>query len=344
VFLSPRVIDQRGFDELASQLRAAVDEARRQAAALTDAAQQAAPLARAGQDAARNHQSAVAVLGKLLLALNARVKEVDELLALADRRASELRAIEQSATSSAESALAAFQSRLSLAADEAVSRVESRLAEALQRLDACITGDGDRPGLAPLVDDAERLKDGLNTAASRLERALGASVEQAVTLKDARAEAGVSILRLREVSDEASMLLAPLITAAGKAARVNKELHAELDAAEQAHARAGSTGRQLTALLERASQAQQELTRWDALLNGAAGRAELPAPLAKIVGEFRRGIAQDLAKMAGAMSLIAKRAETTVQPGPEGTPEIVIRVGGSERAGAPGDRDAVESR
>jgi DNA repair exonuclease SbcCD ATPase subunit len=338
-FLTPRVVDQRLFEDFAGQLRELAAQADARAAALSEATSRAEAAARSTQESTRQHRAAVEVLGKLLHALNARTTEVDGLIRRADERLAAASVAEQ---------------RLALTAEKVTAEFERKFTERLEALGRAGAADG----VAALVEDAERVKDQLHAAArrladvcgqagadadamearlARLQEHAGLLVEQtgaaAESLKqqiDAADSLGaVAFQRINEAADAA----APLENLLGSCARADDSLRESLQRIDGAREASAGIAQQLASLIHRADVSREELRAWSGVLEMASGTGPLPQPLEKIAREFRTSLAQDLAKMASAMSLIARRAETTIRhgSGADASPEIVIRVAKDQR-------------
>lgn len=303
VFLSPRVLDTRAFDEYASRLRAMAHETDTKAAALAELIDRAQSAAQTGAESARRHAAAVPALTRLLQALGERTREVEHLLGRAEQR---------------------------------LIQVNDATDAALHRLDDAAAGHP----LAQLTDDAERVKDQLTLASRRV----GELKEHASELIESLAAHAAEARLAQEKSDEASERLESATRQAAAhaaaAAAATRALAAMLADAQKARDAAGSVARDLGALLSRAQDARADLDAWRALLcpadHVAADRpATLPGPLQRIADEFRAVISQDLAKMAGAMNLIAHGARASVKMN-AGAPEIVIRAASSPELSRPG--------
>lgn len=319
------------FEDFAGQLRALAAEADAKASALLEAAARAEAATRQTNESTRQHRAAVEVLGKLLHALNTRTTEIEGLLARAERQRAE--------TENASNALNENARRIS-------EEFETRFRERLESL-----GSGESAcRIAELVDDAERVKDGLHSAVRRLadlneqaradtdaaearlervETRTSALIERSEsTAKSLKSQieaaddlGSVAFQRINEAADAA----APLESLLGACARVDESLKDNIQRADRARESSAGIAQQLTSLLHRADAAREEMRSWSAVLDSASRVSSLPAPLENIAREFRTSLAQDLSKMAGAMSLIARRAETSIRQGPDATPEIVIR-------------------
>ena len=340
MFLSPRVVDQRTFEELGAELRALAADADTRAAALRQALANSEKQLRTGEDSARQHRAAVEVLGKLLNALKGRTEEVEALIRRADERLNAASAAESSLAAAATSALADFDRRLE-------ARIESALSSRAGQ------------NLRTLVDDAERVKDELAHVSRRAEeqRSRADETEAAAharceslfaKVRDAEERAAAAASRItasaNDIATGVDRLHALRHSADESAARADRSLAAALRATEELHGtldRCGvvretsaQAGVQLAAIVRRAESAAAELDRWENVLANANTPDALPPALENIVTTFRSDLAQDLTKMASAMSLIARRAETSVRLGQSGTPEIVIRTRESREAEA----------
>lgn len=332
-FLTPRVVDQRVFEDFAGQLRDLANAADAKTAALNEAAAKADAATKASLESTRQHRAAVEVLGKLLHALNARTAEIDTLLR---------RAVEQANT------VQAAETRLTEAAARITEDFERRF---IARLDSLGTG-ASASRIAELVDDAERVKDELHSTVRRLadlndhakadtdaaEAHLARVESRATSLIDRTDSATKSLKSQIEAADdlgsiafqritEAADAAAPLESLLGACARVDESLKTNLAHADRSREASAGIAQELASLLLRADAAREEMRSWSAVLDSAARVSTLPAPLENIAREFRTSLAQDLSKMASAMSLIARRAETTIRLGESATPEIVIRAG-----------------
>ncbi|MFM9957321.1 MAG: hypothetical protein ACKVZJ_04550 [Phycisphaerales bacterium] len=345
-FLTPRVVDQRAFEDFAGHLRQLAADADARAAALAEISANAERSIQAAADSARQHRAAVEVLGKLLHALNARAGEVGELVTKFDDR---LRAVQEA------------ERRIESAAERVMDRFEARFAA---RLEEIARGPA-AAAVGELIDDAERVKDELGAAARRMAELRASASDatdhftglvarsrvEASALAERAEKAGESLSKqLRAADDvgtrafqritEAADAAAPLESLLGSCARADSSLRERLRDADRVREESAGIAQQLAALLHKADASREELRSWAGLLGvGGSGAIEstgqgpttparLPEPLERIVREFRTSLAQDLSKMAGAMALIARRAETSVRRGPDGGPEIVIRAGG----------------
>lgn len=332
-FLTPRVVDQRVFEDFGGQLRSLAAGADESAQRLREATHAAALGARVAQDAARRQQATLDALGALIKALDARAGEVTALIRRADERAAAAREAEASLEAAGVRLAADFERSLR-------ARMES------------VALAGPEGGLPRLVDDAERAKDSLLGAVRRLER-VGEGAERRVEMLQAlsqKAEDGAKaateearaaermlservaaadraqancIVRATEAADAAGALESLL----GACARAEGSLREKVRDAEGTHERTTTISRQLANLVVRAHDTREELRAWTHTLEGLGENPKLPAALERIVEAFRSGLAQDISRMAGAIDLIARRAEPPAGPGrePEASSEIVTR-------------------
>ena len=334
-FITPRVVDQRVLDDFGGQLRRLAAGADESAAKLIEAS---AAAARVAQETARRQQASLDALGNLLRALDARMSEMTALIGRADERLAAAR--------EAEASLAVVGERLA-------SDFERSF---LARMEAVGSGATDG-GLPRLVDDAERVKDSLRCVIRRLERAgdraaCGAESLESRTMKaDALIERGRAAERalLERIAaahrageecagrvDEAGDVSVALENLLGACAKADASLREGVRHGEDARETVTDVSRQLASLVVRALDAREDMRSWAGVLDAAGDHPKLPAALERIVQEFRESMAQDISKMAGAMSLIAQRAQTSIRRGhgPDEPPEIVIRMGEPARKAA----------
>ncbi|MEM1166683.1 MAG: hypothetical protein AAGI30_10385 [Planctomycetota bacterium] len=175
-------------------------------------------------------------------------------------------------------------------AEDSTRELEDRLAESKMLLDLA----GSRQ---------EKAAEALNETIEVVEQAEQRLTEQAVETKEAlrpiesaRDEARAEAARLAQLRQEASQIV-----------EVSRE------AAEQART-----------LMVDVRDAATRLEPWRELLLGRdLAEDELPEPLQRIIETFRGGISRDLSKMAAAMSLVARQAESmmVIEPASAGPPE-----------------------
>lgn len=332
--------------------------AERKAGELRDVLDLSDQAAKKGQESARQQRAAVEVLGKLLHALGARTAQVEDLLKQADDRGERARQVEEAAQEGAANVLKAFDAAIRQRVAKSVEAIEQagavqaarvegvaaaaeRRLEELQRRAATLAESAGAPGgIASIVADAERVKDEMTLACRRvaeLREQAGKTMERLTDHLAAAALASDDLSSRQEAwtkrFEAARADAEPLLRAAERVEVSRSTLDAALEQAERARTHATQTGQQLASLLSRADDSREQLDRWSEVIRGAESVTDLPPALGAIAREFRTSLAQDLSKMASAMSLIARRAETTVRPGAEGSPEIVIRVN-KDRDGA----------
>lgn len=166
-------------------------------------------------------------------------------------------------------------------------------------------------GSMSLVDDLEAKRDELE---SHVRHTIDAA-QRAADDADERAQ------RVRELAE-------PIARAQQDAETTLASIRDELAAAERTNASVGESIATVRRAVDEARRVASELEPWRDVLDADAGELELPPALAAIADGFRGELAQDLAKMAAAMNMIAHRAETTIRhpAGDQGGPEVVIKV------------------
>lgn len=367
VFLSPRVIDQSAFEEYSSRLRQMMDKLQSETAALRAAAHEGnAALAELKESGKRGKEQAE-LAGKLLRAVNQRASELEESMNKAADHARVAARFEAEADRVVASAVGAFQKKLDAKLDEFVGELQRRAAAsgvsamarlseleaATQRADRVLGDEASGTGLAGLShrvlssfaearETEERLaaaRQEADLASARLTTTLEGSlalVDQVAARQSALDQALREGIRACSVTERSlSERLAEARDVAGEAGAIGDRLNIcaadarrVVDQAETLTRRAGTTLGELRDIARQVSDASAKLEPWRKVLLEDCGPDELPESIAHLVDQARHEIGNDLAKMASAMNLIARGAQTTVRAprGGHGSPEVVIKL------------------
>ncbi|TVQ75499.1 MAG: hypothetical protein EA380_10710 [Phycisphaeraceae bacterium] len=291
IFLSPRVVDEKAFEDFSARLQQIIDEAGSGNETLRSLLDEAKSLQTDLKVNTAGHKNRLDLGAKLLRTLESRSTEIQKTLEALDRKAESLTEIERRIDALAEQRLREFETRLEASFARAAERIHAKVEERLSIVrsmvervepeaspaDPAISGD--------IADLAERL-DASRTAAQQATRELGQTLHGAMEfLHDLRAQ-----------QDEISGHFEALMR------------------------RAQST------LLELEERAGNPHAAQGVRAEGVQGT--VPAQITHMAEAFRADLLSDLAKMAAAMSMIANRAETMLREPttPDGSPEIVIRM------------------
>lgn len=377
VFLSPRVIDQTAFEAYASRLRGMIDELRAEASAARAAAEANAASAAALRELDRKTKSQAELAAKLLRAVNQRAEQLDAATAKAADHARVAQLFEAEAERIVAECAGRFRARLDAAIDEKSADLQRRAgassASLLARLteleSACARAErvlGDASSGAGLTGAAARVERALehasgaesrlDAARERAERAvngLAAALDSSVALAEqtaARQSALDQSLReairacaatehgLMERLNEARAMHQGAEAFVERLRGATAEARRAIDRAEGLAGRAAAAASSMHAAAREMDDAAARLEPWRRVLIDEAECDDLPAPLARLIDQVRHELGQDLAKMASAMSLIARGAQTSVRAGRGGrstaageAPEVVIKLdSGSE--------------
>ena len=136
IFLTPRVIDQKGIEQLVASLRELVSSARDESRSLREAMDDATEKTGESLDTARQLHERLNLGARMLKAFQAQIDRVDSLLVAASEQESEIAKLNESLderTADFESALEkyikTFESRLKDLSDRAAKRYEKQLAK-----------------------------------------------------------------------------------------------------------------------------------------------------------------------------------------------------------------------
>lgn len=365
VFLSPRVLDQGAFEELAGALRDLLRGASDEASALRGALEGAQRVRADIAESAGKQRATLEISSKLLKALTARAESLEQTLVRVENGQSLLDRLSLESERLVANRLTALETRLS----ESARAVELRLGSAGERgrstataLEAIVSRasdlvephprTGDRPSLSTLVERAETAREDLNTLSGRLDRAHIDATKSTVRLSDSLG----GCMKLQDgLEARGQMLVRSIETSLARAERSAqdaadmtasvRELAETLDAAtnrammerEALASDAARVERAATRAEEAVGQAREvvrALEAWRPILDGEAITPQsLPPALAKIVELFRREVGQDLVRMASAMQTVAERVEPSSRaPRPTHNPEVVVRRGQSGSA------------
>lgn len=374
-FLSPRVVDQAAFDHFASRLRqtgdrlaaereglrATMDDARAVLTEMREASvrqreqiELAAKLAKAVAQRATDIETAMSKaadpsrwsgaieeqLEKLVGEWSDRLEQTLRTRAAAvhqdaERKLLTLAASAQPVTDRLQGAVREAERLLSPERGPGLEDLARQIAEASAGSDRhirALTEAGDRAeDRARTLDQSLERSTALADQVVARQRSLDAALREAIRACGA-SEDGMrqSLADAREREERLAALLARADDARTELAGATSDL---TRLGDKARASSGS----ILSAVERAERALAELAPWEAVLAGDAAPNALPEPLARIAREFRAELADDLTKMASAMSMIAQRAKTSVHVGPGGA-EVLIRSGKDDHAGRPGAR------
>lgn len=275
IFLSPRVVDRRSFEEFSATLRELIDSASEQHTTLLDAAVRA--------------RSTSEGVEKIAGALNQRLTAAQQVLPSLDERLGRIEKLLASAVDAAkvnERVAKEVDQHLDATIDDRLGSIERRVAEVAVRLEQRLNDIEQRATVAS--EQAERAVD---ARAERLERLL-ARAEEALPQLEGRAQQAVSLVdgklgsvgtaieqRIGEIKRELAAMTGPAVTSLNLLCRRAQELigrdpRLDPQAADTPPFAAGSLG----AMIDRAALIRDETASQDerlgemrALVDGARG-------------------------------------------------------------------------
>ncbi|MHC5024207.1 MAG: hypothetical protein ACYTGG_09900 [Planctomycetota bacterium] len=331
-FLTPRVIDQDTFDELATSLRGLVDESRAASSQLVAQLGEIRNLEGLSSDASVQLQERLRLGARMLKAFQTQISRVEAAVAEFDQRSSRLDTVQQRI----DAALNSLESRANDVIDRARDRLEQTSSDGVQRL---------RAELEPMQQRLEATLHGLQDADTRA-RDLDQRVESS------EVEMAALAARLGESNETVDRSLAAVAEAVGDCEETRGRLSDDLARAaggiEQACQRGGGLAEELGAIIDRAraagaglderldrvAAAQRELdgigstcARLDGLLERLGpwrplllgpGRDGLPEPVARLVDDLKVGVTRDLGRLATTMRSVADRVDE-LSGGPRAT-------------------------
>lgn len=339
VFVTPRLLNQAAFDEMAGQLRELVDLAQAATGPLKDAAAGAERTLAQLQAAAAERQTRFEQAETLLRTLDERVRSVEAMLVRATDSAAAVRKFEEQTDEAIRAKAAAFEQRLeamlagaaaraaeiecraAVAADTVGARTKTAAelleAEASRAEQLLVGTAGGRPGLADLVRRAEGLGGAVGEASAQL-ASLREQIEQAKgVLGESLVATHEETSRLAGEHERLRVALAETIALCRAAQGVMDSRSEELRAAleppfEDLQRRADATTAQLRAAAMDAAPLRALLERLEpwrgVLLSERAGK--LPEPIVQVIQETRRELAAVVARVAGVVEGMAGNSTT----------------------------------
>lgn len=293
IFLSPRVVDEKAFEDFSARLQQIIDDAKDSNDTLRSLLDDAKSLQTDLKVNTAAHKNRLDLGAKLLRTLESRSTEIQKTLESLDRKAESLTEIEQRIDELAQQRLREFETRLEESFARAAERIHARIEERLDIARSMVERVGSDestpepdPALSGDITDLTERLDASRTAAQQATRELGQTLHGAMEF----------IHDLRAQQDEISGHFEALMR------------------------RAQNT------LLELEERAAMPPATSGAPAEGVSGA--VPPQITRMAEQFRSELLSDLAKMAAAMNMIANRAETMLRPPttPDGSPEIVIRM------------------
>jgi uncharacterized coiled-coil protein SlyX len=288
-FVTPRVLDQSSFDDLAGMLRALIGEARSASRELDDrlgadpAAASAAPA---------QLQERLRLGARMMKAFQNQIDRVAEVSSELDERERRLETI-----------LATLETRLAADAgrraerEQRVDPVDERIADLESRI----------AGVTQLLETAE-----INAAAlgHRVATARQRTEEQEASAESLAARCDAAVERMAKA------------TASGE--RLGGAMKEHVESAGAAEKRLAAGLRDVTKAIEsleprllvceRLEHALERLAPWEGLLQGACDREGTPIAVTKAVEAARAGVGHDLTRLAVTMRELAERFEAFEPP------------------------------
>ncbi|MEM1328958.1 MAG: hypothetical protein AAGG07_00205 [Planctomycetota bacterium] len=199
VFLTPRVLDRRSYDELSGSLRELIERAEGEGQTLESASQTVRSLRDGLRESTEELQGKIRAAAKVLPTFDERVRTAEELLRDATARLDAVRETETRVNEELQARIDRFGARL----EEMLSDAERRIAEVEQH-----AADRVAAGEARIEDVVRRLETGLGetaadaerrveSAKSGLEEALGTSGERAAEMQErfeAQSDAAMGVI------------------------------------------------------------------------------------------------------------------------------------------------------
>jgi hypothetical protein len=334
VFLTPRVIDQEAFDDLAASLRALIDRADESARQLDQRVEQSAAAGRDHGRAATRLQERLRLSASMLKAfqsqiarteaiISAMVSHEDSLRLAEDRVGHVMADAENTVAKAVDDAIAQLDERLNASIDAAIERLErevearsERVRRAMKQVEAAALA------AERLTELAERAEVGAVRASCRVASLILALAECADAAKrlvaesDAKTELMQTALnraesRAMETADAAQRSSQRVAETCERAEKVRGELVSEIEAAHGA-SRGLAIDIEACESLERML---DQLKPWESLVlsipshDATAPEAdqgnhhiELPAPAARLIDEMRSRIDRDLNAFSAVLS------------------------------------------
>lgn len=271
VFLTPRIVDQRTFEEYSLALRELIESASAQGSTL--------------ESAALTAQDTTAGVEKIAAALNGRLKSAEQVLPALDERLGRIEKLLESAVDAAkvsERVASEVDGQLNATLDERLGTVEQRVAEVAVRLERRLDGIESRASKATeqaertVVGQADRLEaliDKAEGGAAQLDERTTSAIKQ---IDDRLGGVGEAIdQRVSQIKRELAAMTGPAVTSLNLLCQRAQELIGrDPRLGEQAEDAPPFTEGSLGAMLERAAGVTRDATAQDAKLTELRGLAE----------------------------------------------------------------------
>lgn len=349
IFLTPRVVNQATFDELAGEFRALIEAAGRTLGELRQILGQAGAVDGQINSASNQLQERLRLGARMLKAFQTQIDRVDLNLQGMEQRRAQAEEAEQrlndraaAAEQRVSDAMRRFEASMHTAAEAAIASFERQLRESHPRfadVEVKLSESAARAeAVAKMVEKAETTVSALSFNASQLVLKADAVVKDATGVieqcEHSRQVLGEALLDAAENVDSVDKQAQQIVESIGGKLR---ELHQAERRAQKLLADAERAGENLSgfeALTRRLESLVDQLVPWEGLLlaeqpeTGAelslAGHAPLPDPLARLVAQVRSELMVRFSGLGAAMRDAAERLDAALSADARG-PDAAVR-------------------
>jgi hypothetical protein len=337
IFLTPRVVNQATFDELAGELRTLIGDAGRSINDLRQVMAQTGAIDGQINGASNQLQDRLRLGARMLKAFQAQIDRIDSSLQALEQQRSQAAEAKQSLSAHIAGleqriveAMKRFEASLQASSDAAIEMFGQRLRERQPQFAAVEVKSSEfsarADAVAQLVDKAEVTVSALSFNASQL------AVKAEMTVKEARGvidqceqsrqALGEALLdaaaNVDEVAKHSQQIVATTRAKLGELQQAERRLEKQLVDA----ARAGEDMKGLDALMRRLDSLLGQLMPWEGLLladgdhargdGSAAEGVPLPDPIALLVEQVRGELVERFGGMGAAMRDAAARLDAAL--------------------------------
>lgn len=334
VFLSPRVIDQKAFDDLAGTLRRLIDQAEHAGKELASRVEQ---VASAKQDQAKSTeqlQERLRLSARMLKAFQSQIVRTEGAIEGLTTHEEKVHAVEHHAEQAADAAQHRIDAAMDAAMERLNQRLEERIATALERLDREIDARAERVRrIAAEVDALAPAADRLTEVAEQAEITVVSMSHRVATLAVDLAERGETIEQLidragastKQLDENLRSSVEQIDQFVERSGRVADHLESACERGESERAEilqqieaAHVASRELVIDVQACEALEtllEQLKPWEAFVldrderhdAGSDNEADLPEPAARLVGELRQRLDHDLAEFSAVLAHVAEQ-------------------------------------
>lgn len=331
MLLSPRVIDQNAFDDLAGTLRNLIDNAENVGRGLEQCVKHAGGVKQEQDKSAEQLQERLRLSARMLKAFQSQIVRTESAIAELTSREEHFFSVEQQAEHAVESMKKRIDGVIDTVMDRFQQQLEERITAALERMDREIDARVNR--LQIITDEVDALApalDRLNEVAEHAEVSVVSKAYRAAELVVDLVDRGRAIEELIARSKSASTRLEDeLLVSALQIDELNEQSGLIGDRLEAACQRGESTHEVLSQQIEAAHIASRELSidvqacealetlleelkPWQGLtldrdVEADDGEVKLPEPAARLVDELRRRLDRDLEDFSSVLAQVAEQ-------------------------------------